>query len=65
MIVSADWWAGYDEGGSITASYATGDAAGGDGSFDGYVGGLVGRQEGGSITASYATGCSRWRGRRL
>ena len=42
-------------GSSITASYATGDADGGDGNTD-YVGGLVGWQEGGSITASYATG---------
>ena len=41
-------------GSSITASYATGDADGGDGNFD-YVGGLVGWHYG-SITASYATG---------
>ena len=44
-------------GGSITASYATGPADGGD--FDASpdrVGGLVGTQLGGSITASYATG---------
>ena len=41
--------------GSITASYATGDADGGGGNFDN-VGGLVGEQKGGSITASYATG---------
>ena len=47
--------AGYQDGGSITASYATGAAAGGDGDLD-YVGGLVGRQGYGSITASYATG---------
>ena len=40
--------------GSITASYATGNADGGAGVFD-YVGGLVGLQFG-SITASYATG---------
>ena len=40
--------------GSITASYATGDAHGGDGKKD-LVGGLVGQSEG-SITASYATG---------
>ena len=39
--------------GSITASYATGAAAGGNS-----VGGLVGRQLGGSITASYATGAA-------
>ena len=44
-----------DTGSSITASYATGDADGGDGDND-RVGGLVGRQSGGSITASYATG---------
>ena len=43
-------------GGSITASYATGNADGGDGALD-RVGGLVGEQgSGGSITASYATG---------
>ena len=42
-----------DTGSSITASYATGDADGGDGERD-YVGGLVGRSES-SITASYAT----------
>ena len=44
--------------GSITASYATGDADGGDGGFFNrdHVGGLVGEQNGGSITASYATG---------
>ena len=41
--------------GSITASYATGDADGGDGDSN-RVGGLVGWQQGGSITASYATG---------
>ena len=46
---------GLQEGGSITASYATGDADGGDGDYDS-VGGLVGQQDGGSITASYATG---------
>ncbi len=46
---------GWQSGGSITASYATGPADGGDGN-DGEVGGLVGRQSGGSITASYATG---------
>ena len=42
--------------GSITASYATGDADGGDGDND-RVGGLVGLlRRMGSITASYATG---------
>ena len=41
--------------GSITASYATGEADGGDDNTD-YVGGLVGFQADGSITASYATG---------
>ena len=46
---------GRQQGGSITASYATGDADGGDGDDD-RVGGLVGFQVGGSITASYATG---------
>ena len=42
--------------GSITASYATGAAQGGNGRRGGPVGGLVGWQESGSITASYATG---------
>ena len=46
---------GRQYGGSITASYATGSAAGGDSNHDA-VGGLVGYQDGGSITASYATG---------
>ena len=46
---------GYQGGGSITASYVTGDADGGDGNND-LVGGLVGFQSGGSIMASYATG---------
>ena len=46
---------GLQGGGSITASHATGPAAGGDGNND-YVGGLVGWQSGGSIRASYATG---------
>ena len=47
---------GFQNGGSITASYATGNADGGDGGQD-RVGGLVGQQgSGGSITASYATG---------
>ena len=43
-----------ENNGTITASYATGDADGGSGNFD-YVGGLVGRNSG-TITASYATG---------
>ena len=47
---------GFQNGGSITGSYATGNADGGDGNFD-RVGGLVGEQgSSGSITASYATG---------
>ena len=46
---------GYQFGGSITASHATGDADGGDGDYD-RVGGLVGYQNGGTITASYADG---------
>ena len=46
---------GFQNGGSITGSYATGNADGGDGLED-VVGGLVGRQDRGSITASYATG---------
>ena len=45
---------GIQSGGSISASYATGNADGGDGNND-YVGGLVGWQSG-SITGSYATG---------
>ena len=49
--------AGEQSDGSITASYATGAADGGDDNFD-YVGGLVGQQTGGSITASYATGAA-------
>ena len=48
---------GEQSGGSITASYATGNATGGDGD-DNSVGGLVGEQNGGSITASYATGAA-------
>ena len=47
---------GRQSGGSITASYATGPAAGGDGDLDN-VGGLAGYQ-GGLITASYATGAA-------
>ena len=46
---------GWQDGGSITASYATGGAVAGEG-FRSNVGGLVGDQSGGSITASYATG---------
>ncbi len=46
---------GLQEGGSIAASYATGNVDGGGGIHD-RVGGLVGRQEGGSIATSYATG---------
>ena len=47
---------GSQNSGSITASYATGNADGGAGGFD-RVGGLVGEQGGaGSITGSYATG---------
>ena len=40
---------GLQNGGSITGSYATGNADGGDGNVN-YVGGLVGLQNGGSIT---------------
>ena len=46
---------GYQGGGSIVASHATGDVDGGAGSSD-LVGGLVGLQSGGAIVASYATG---------
>ena len=46
---------GWQEGGSITDSYATGVAAGGGGNFDN-VGGLVGRLQAGTIRASHATG---------
>ncbi len=45
---------GIQNGGSISASYATGIADGGSGLED--VGGLVGIQNNGSISASYATG---------
>ncbi len=45
---------GFQDGGSITASYTTGDVNGGDGRDN--VGGLVGFQNGGSIIASYARG---------
>ncbi len=48
---------GWQRGGAISTSYATGAADGGGGSHD-RVGGLVGRQDGGSITASYATGAA-------
>ena len=48
---------GSQDGGLITASYATGTAAGGGGDSD-RVGGLVGFQAGGLITASYATGAA-------
>ena len=46
---------GWQRGGSITASYATGDVDGGTGNND-RVGVLVGSQSGGSIVASYGTG---------
>ena len=46
---------GEQRGGSIVASYATGDADGGAGDSD-LVGGLVGSKFGGAIVASYATG---------
>ena len=46
---------GFQNGGSITGSYATGNADGGAGDDDS-VGGLVAFQNGGSITGSYATG---------
>jgi hypothetical protein len=42
---------GYNEGGTISNSYATGTISGGD-----TVGGLVGYNEGGTISNSYATG---------
>ena len=47
---------GWQSGGSITASYATGNVVAEKILVGGYVGGLVGEQSGGSITASYATG---------
>ena len=50
---------GQQDGGSITTSYATGDADGGNedkGVSGDDIGGLVGHQDGGSITASYSTG---------
>ena len=49
---------GLQGGGSITASYATGDADGGDGDYN-YVGGLVGIQSAGPIAGSHATGNTR------
>ena len=52
---------GWQRGGSITASYATGDVDGGSGNND-RVGVLVGSQSGGSIVASYATGNADGRG---
>ncbi len=54
-VVNIGGLAGYQTGGSITASYATGPADGGSGNMD-FVGGLVGYHLLGSITASYATG---------
>ena len=55
-FVSIGGLVSWQNGGSITGSYATGNADSGDGIRD-YVGGLVGLQgSGGSITASYATG---------
>ncbi len=48
---------GRQNGGVITASHATGAAAGGDGTLD-RVGGLVGWQNDGVITASHATGAA-------
>ena len=45
---------GFQLGGSITASCATGPVVGGGGGNN--VGGLVGAQQGGSIIASYARG---------
>ena len=50
VCMLADWW-GWNDG-TISASYATGDADGSN-----YVGGLVGVvNEGGTISACYATG---------
>ena len=46
---------GYNNGGRIIVSHATGNANGGAGNSD-RVGGLVGYNNGGTITASYATG---------
>ena len=48
--------AGLQLSASITASYATGPAAGGASGGSDNIGALVGQQAGGSITASYATG---------
>lgn len=50
---------GYNEGGTITDSYATGDVTG----FDSSAGGLVGDDYYGTITNSYATGSAEavWR----
>jgi hypothetical protein len=46
---------GYNDGGTITNSYATGAVTGDDGE-EGTAGGLVGWNDGGSISNSYATG---------
>ena len=46
---------GYNNGGTITASYATGSADGGAGGTD-KVGGLVGQNKNGVLTAIFATG---------
>ena len=45
---------GWQNGGTITSSYATGNFNGGNDNDN--MGGLVGRQNGGTITSSYATG---------
>ena len=47
---------GYNNQGSISASYASGTNANGGGGTNNYVGGLVGHNNQGSISASYATG---------
>ena len=47
---------GYNNGGSITNSYAAGDVRATSSRSDAYAGGLVGYKDGGSILNSYATG---------
>ena len=58
---SAGGLVGWHRGGSITASYVTGNVDGGSGGED-RVGVLVGAQFGGSVVASYATGNAYGRG---
>ena len=55
LEVTGDWYVGglvgRNQGGTVTASYATGSVMGNEN-----VGGLMGRNQGGTVTTSYATG---------